>query len=91
MWKGMGHTNADLKLAAQMKSSETPGALCDNKIDAFFWLVGNPAALNKEATTTCDANFVDVSGPAIDKLVKENSPRQKNSWVVIGTGNAPSA
>ena len=73
MWKAMGHTNKDLKLASQMKSSETPGALCDNKIDAFFWLVGNPAALNKEATTTCDANFVAVDGPAVDKLIKENS------------------
>jgi TRAP transporter TAXI family solute receptor len=69
LWKAMGHTNKDLKLAAQMKSSETPGALCDNKIDAFFWAVGNPAALNKEATTTCDANFVQVVGPAVDKLV----------------------
>jgi TRAP transporter TAXI family solute receptor len=71
VWKAMGHTNDDLKLAAQMKSSETPGALCDNKIDAFFWLVGNPAALNKEATTTCEANFVAVDGPAVDALVKE--------------------
>jgi TRAP transporter TAXI family solute receptor len=71
VWKAMGHTNKDLKLAAQMKSSETPGALCDNKIDAFFWLVGNPAALNKEATTTCEANFVAVDGPAVDALVKE--------------------
>ena len=69
LWKAMGKTNADLKLASQMKSSETPGALCDNKIDAFFWLVGNPAALNKEATTTCEANFVAVKGPAVDKLV----------------------
>ena len=73
VWKAMGKTNGDLKLTSQMKSSETPGALCDNKIDAFFWLVGNPAALNKEATTTCDANFVAVKGPAVDKLVKENS------------------
>ncbi len=72
MWKALGHTNKDLKLAAQMKSSETPGALCDNKIDAFFWLVGHPAALNKEATTTCDANLVEVTGPAIDKLVADN-------------------
>jgi TRAP transporter TAXI family solute receptor len=72
MWKAMGHTNDDLKLAAQMKSAETPGALCDNKIDAFFWLVGNPAGLNKEATTTCDAKFVEVSGPAVDKLVADN-------------------
>ena len=69
VWGAMGKTNGDLKLASQMKSSETPGALCDNKIDAFFWLVGNPAALNKEATTTCDANFVAVEGPAVDKLV----------------------
>ena len=73
MWGAMGHTNADLKLAAQMKSAETPQALCDNKIDAFFWLVGNPSALNKEATTTCDAVIVEVAGPAIDKLVKDNS------------------
>ncbi len=69
VWGAMGKTNKDLKLASQMKSAETPGALCDNKIDAFFWLVGNPAALNKEATTTCDVNFVEVSGPEVDKLV----------------------
>ncbi len=73
MWKALGYTNSDLKLASQMRSAETPQALCDNKIDAFFWLVGNPAALNQEATTTCDAKFVPVEGPAIDKLVKENS------------------
>jgi TRAP transporter TAXI family solute receptor len=75
MWKALGHADktADLKLAAQLKSAETPQALCDNKIDAFFWLVGNPAALNKEATTTCDAVFVPVEGPVIDKLVKENA------------------
>ena len=73
MWKAMGHTNADLKLAAQMKSAETPGALCDNKIDALFWLVGHPNGLSKEATTTCDAVMVRVEGAAIDKLVADNS------------------
>jgi TRAP transporter TAXI family solute receptor len=73
MWAAMGHTNDDLKLAAQMKSAETPGALCDNKIDALFWLVGHPNGLSKEATTTCDAVMVEVSGPAIDKLVADNS------------------
>ena len=73
MWSAMGHTNDDLKLAAQMKSAETSGALCDNKIDALFWLVGHPNGLSKEATTTCDAVMVEVSGPAIDKLVADNS------------------
>jgi hypothetical protein len=72
IWGAMGHTNDDLKLAAQMKSAETPGALCDNKIDAFFWLVGMPNGLNKEAATTCDTVFAEVSGPVVDKLVEEN-------------------
>ena len=73
LWSAMGYTNDDLKLAAQMKSAETPGALCDNKIDALFWLVGHPNGLSKEATTTCDAVMVEVSGPVIDKLVADNS------------------
>ena len=75
MWKTMGHADAraDLKLAAQLKSAETPQALCDNKIDALFWLVGHPNGLSKEATTTCDAIMVEVSGPAVDGLVNDNS------------------
>jgi len=73
MWGAMGKTNADLKLAAQLKSAETPSALCDNKIDALFWLVGHPNGLSKEATTTCDAVMVEVSGPAITKLIADNS------------------
>jgi TRAP transporter TAXI family solute receptor len=75
MWTSMGHADgrADLKLAAQLKSAETPQALCDNKIDALFWLVGHPNGLSKEATTTCDAVMVEMSGPAITKLVEDNS------------------
>lgn len=72
MWGAMGKTNDDLKIAAQMKSSETPSALCDNKIDAFFWLVGNPSALNKEAATTCDVVVASVDNAAIAKLVADN-------------------
>ncbi len=71
VWNAMGKTNDDLKLAAQMKASETPGALCDNKIDAYFYPVGNPAASTKESTTSCEAVLVEVSGSAIDKLVKD--------------------
>lgn len=72
MWNAMGMNNSDLKLTAQMKSAETPSALCDNKIDAFFWLVGNPSALNKEAATTCDVTFANLEHPAIAKLIADN-------------------
>jgi TRAP-type uncharacterized transport system substrate-binding protein len=73
MWAALGKKKSDLKWAAQMKPSATHGALCDNKIDAFFWLAGNPAALNKEAATSCDVTFVKVEGALIDKLVADNS------------------
>ena len=68
-----GIKRSDLKLAAELKSSEMGQALCDNKIDAYFILVGHPAGLIKETTTTCDAKIADIHSPAVDKLVKDNS------------------
>ncbi|MEL7467170.1 MAG: TAXI family TRAP transporter solute-binding subunit [Pseudomonadota bacterium] len=73
MEEAMGWTRGDLKLAAEMKSAETGQAVCDGKIDAYFWLVGHPSALTQESLATCAAKLVDVTGPAIDKLVEENS------------------
>jgi TRAP transporter TAXI family solute receptor len=73
IWTAMGNKNSDLGLVAQMKSAETPAALCDNKIDALSWAVGHPNALTKEATTTCDAVLVTMKNAAITKLIKDNS------------------
>ncbi len=69
----LGWQRSDLKLAAGMKSAETGQALCDNKIDSYFWLVGHPSALTQETVSSCDAVLVNVTGSAIDKLVEENS------------------
>ena len=71
--KALGWTNADFKLASELKSSEQSSALCDNKIDAMVFTVGHPSGSIKEATTSCDSIIVPVTGPAIDKLVKDNS------------------
>ncbi|KDM92532.1 TAXI family TRAP transporter solute-binding subunit [Photobacterium galatheae] len=70
--KAMGWTKDDFKLAAELKGSERSQALCDNKIDAFVYVVGHPNGSIKEATTSCDAKLVSVTGPAIDKLVADN-------------------
>jgi len=69
----LGWTRDDLKLATELKSAETGQALCDDKIDAYFWLVGHPSALTQETLSTCDANLVNATGPEIDKLVADNS------------------
>jgi len=73
MADAIGFTDSTLALATEFKSSEQSQALCDNKIDAFFFLVGHPSGSIKEATTSCEANMVAVEGPAIDKLVADNS------------------
>ena len=71
--EALGWQRSDLKLAAEMKSAETGQAVCDGKIDAYFWLVGHPSALTQESLATCDAHLVDVTGPAIDKLIADNA------------------
>ncbi|MGF1757989.1 TAXI family TRAP transporter solute-binding subunit [Photobacterium sagamiensis] len=65
-------TKADFKLASELKGSERSQALCDNKIDAFIYMVGHPNGSIKEATTSCDAKLVSATGPAIDKIVADN-------------------
>lgn len=71
--EALGWQRSDLKLAAEMKSAETGAAVCDGKIDAYFWLVGHPSALTQESLATCAAHLVNATGPAIDKLVADNS------------------
>lgn len=62
----------DLALATEYKGSEMAKQLCDGNIDAMIYTIGHPAAAIKEATTTCDARLVSVTGEAIDKLVADN-------------------
>lgn len=68
----MGWTNDSFKLASELKGSERSQALCDNKIDAFIYMVGHPNGSIKEATTSCDAKLVPATGPKIDKIVADN-------------------
>ena len=72
LMEAVGWTKKDFKLASELKSSEQSKALCDNKIDAMVFTVGHPSGSIKEATTSCDAVMVSVTGPAVDKLVADN-------------------
>ena len=67
-----GMTMDDFSVAAELKGSEMAQALCDDKIDVMIYTVGHPAAAITEVTNTCEVDFVDVTGPVIDKLIEEN-------------------
>jgi hypothetical protein len=64
---------SDFALASELKADEHGPALCDNKIDAFFYGVGHPSANIQDPTTACGAKLVPITGPAIDALVKKYS------------------
>ena len=67
--KQMGWTRADFSLAAELKADEQGTALCDNKIDGFFYGVGHPSAAIQDPTTACGAKLVPLTGSAVDALV----------------------
>ncbi|MFC2970138.1 TAXI family TRAP transporter solute-binding subunit [Acidimangrovimonas pyrenivorans] len=77
LMNALGWTNNDFALATELKASEQSAALCDNQIDAMVYTVGHPSGSIQEATTSCDAVLVPVEGPAVDKLVADNSYYRK--------------
>ena len=68
--KQMNWTKADFSMAAELKADEQGTALCDNKIDGFFYGVGHPSAAIQDPTTACGAKLVPLTGPAEDALIK---------------------
>jgi uncharacterized protein len=69
----MGWKTSDFSLASELKADEHGPALCDNKIDGFYYGVGHPSANIQDPTTTCGAKLVALTGPVVDKLIKENT------------------
>ncbi|MDP2004749.1 MAG: TAXI family TRAP transporter solute-binding subunit [Rubrivivax sp.] len=69
LMSAMGWSNSNFSLASELKADEHGAALCDNKIDGFFYGVGHPSANIQDPITTCGAKLVPLTGPAVDKLV----------------------
>ncbi len=78
-----GMTMDDFAVASELKGAEMSQALCDDKIDVMIYTVGHPAAAITEVTNTCDVDFVDVTGPVIDKLIEEN-PFYRSATIPAG-------
>ncbi len=70
LMEALGWTVDDFSLASELKADEHGPALCDGKIDGFFYAVGHPSANIQDPTTTCGAQLVSLKGPEIDKLLE---------------------
>jgi TRAP transporter TAXI family solute receptor len=71
--KAKGWTRESFKVASELKGSEQPQALCDNKIDAMIYNAGHPNGAVQEVATSCDVKIISVDGPDIDKLLAANT------------------
>ncbi len=70
--EAMGWTKDSFRIASELEVSESPQALCDNKIDAFVYVVGHPNTSIKETTILCDTKLISVTGSQIDKIVADH-------------------
>ncbi|MYN13030.1 TAXI family TRAP transporter solute-binding subunit [Pusillimonas sp. TS35] len=71
--KARGDDYKMFALASELRPDEHGAALCDGKIDGFFYGVGHPSANIQDPTTTCGAQLVPLTGPVVDKLVADHS------------------
>jgi uncharacterized protein len=71
MLAAIGWKMGDFSLASELKADEHGPALCDGKIDGFFYGVGHPSANIQDPTTSCGAKLVPLTGAAVDKLVAD--------------------
>jgi TRAP transporter TAXI family solute receptor len=96
----MGWKTSDFSLASELKADEHGPALCDNKIDAFYYGVGHPSANIQDPTTSCGAKLVSITGPVVDKLISgkpyyakatipggmyANNPQSTDTYGVLAT------
>jgi TRAP transporter TAXI family solute receptor len=82
----LGWAPADLVDASELASDKLGKALCKNKIDAYFWLVGHPSGVAMESFMSCDAVLVEVNGPAVERLL-EKQPYYAEAVIPGGTYN----
>ena len=68
----LGWAPSDLAAASELTSDKLAKAICHNKVDAYFWLVGHPSGIAMETFVSCDAVLVDVSGPAVERLLESH-------------------
>jgi uncharacterized protein len=64
-----GWTLGDFALASELKPAEQAAALCENKVDAIVYAVGNPNGSIEEAANKCGAILVPIDTADIEKLI----------------------
>lgn len=86
----LGWSLKDFKQVSGLNPVEQATALCDNKLDAIVYSVGHPNGSIQEASSSCDTNLVQVTGPDINTFLMKNPyyvPAKIKGGLYRGTDN----
>ena len=67
----LGLRRSDFAEVRELPAAEQYRAFCDGELDVIVYSVGHPDGLIQDVTRTCHGRLVDVSGPAIDRMLVE--------------------
>jgi TRAP transporter TAXI family solute receptor len=67
----LGLRRSDFADVRELSAAEQNRAFCAGELDVIVYSVGHPNGLIQDVTRTCQGILVDVSGPAIDRMVSE--------------------
>lgn len=66
-----GWSDADFTVLEELPPAEQSLALCHGWVQAIAYLASHPNSDVERVTKLCDAELVDVAGPAIDQLLED--------------------
>lgn len=72
LMRAKGWTTDVFQVTSELKASEQPQALCDNKIDVMIYAAGHPNGAIQEVVSSCETKIINVDGPEVDKLIRDN-------------------
>jgi uncharacterized protein len=67
----LGLRRSDFAEVRELSAAEQNRAFCLKELDVIVYSVGHPNGLIQDVTRTCGGVLVDVSGPAIDRMLSE--------------------
>ena len=65
----LGLERNDFAEVLELSPAEQNRAFCANELDAIVYSVAHPNGLIRDATLICGGTLVDVSGPAVDRML----------------------
>jgi uncharacterized protein len=75
----LGWRNEKRVKPVELRADETVSALCSGAIEASLLIVGHPSPLVATQHAACAVNFVEITGPAIDKLLHDHLYYQRGT------------